>query len=352
MPMKIPNLDDLTFEDLVEEARAMLPHYDPEWTNHNASDPGVTLIELLAYFTDLLIYRLNHVSSDIKVKFLELLTGRRNEKHKKGNDWENERLAIRLDETIAGLGALQRAVTAKDYEQLVKNAVAQRDDIEPADIRVRCFEQANLEASEQDDRTDAAPGHISVVVALQREWDDQKSASVLADIRKLLEPKRLLTTRLHVVPACYLWLSLKIVIQPQPGIPFEKVQARAIDEIEQYVNPHLGGGPDGTGWPFGRTVYLNELYAKLDQVPSIDYVHAIYIFKLADNYEVLTEAQSIVGFQVGVSASVGIDTLLGGVTIHRERLMLDSNGMLTAVKLYPFELIGIDTSEVVMAPAA
>jgi len=68
-----PKLDDRTFNDIVEEAISMIPRYAPEWTNHNPSDPGITLIELAAWMTDLLIYRLNQVPEKNYVAFLNLL---------------------------------------------------------------------------------------------------------------------------------------------------------------------------------------------------------------------------------------------------------------------------------------
>jgi hypothetical protein len=46
-----PNLDDRTYNDIVEEAIRLIPHYCPEWTNHNATDPGIALIELFAWMT-------------------------------------------------------------------------------------------------------------------------------------------------------------------------------------------------------------------------------------------------------------------------------------------------------------
>ncbi|HEY4238221.1 MAG TPA: putative baseplate assembly protein [Kofleriaceae bacterium] len=51
----------------------MIPRYSPEWTNHNPSDPGITLIELAAWMTDQLIYRLNQVPDKNYVAFLNLL---------------------------------------------------------------------------------------------------------------------------------------------------------------------------------------------------------------------------------------------------------------------------------------
>ena len=61
MALPVPNLDDRTFQDLVNEARSRIPLHCPEWSDHNLSDPGITLIELFAWMTELIIYRLNQV---------------------------------------------------------------------------------------------------------------------------------------------------------------------------------------------------------------------------------------------------------------------------------------------------
>ena len=61
MAIKLPNLDDRTFEDNVKQARSLINRYCPEWTDHNESDPGITLIQLFAWMTEMIIYRLNLV---------------------------------------------------------------------------------------------------------------------------------------------------------------------------------------------------------------------------------------------------------------------------------------------------
>jgi predicted phage baseplate assembly protein len=74
--MSLPdvNLDDLRFQrDLVDEARKRIIRYCPEWTDYNLSDPGITLIELFAWMTELIVYRLNKVPEKNYVKFLDLL---------------------------------------------------------------------------------------------------------------------------------------------------------------------------------------------------------------------------------------------------------------------------------------
>ena len=68
-----PKLDDRSFNDIVDEAVSLIPRYAPEWTNHNPSDPGITLIELAAWMTDLLLYRLNRVPEKNYIAFLNLL---------------------------------------------------------------------------------------------------------------------------------------------------------------------------------------------------------------------------------------------------------------------------------------
>ncbi len=72
---KLPksNLDDRTFEDLVEECILRIPRYCPEWTNYNPSDPGMTMIELFAWLTDQMLLRFNQVPERNYVTFLEML---------------------------------------------------------------------------------------------------------------------------------------------------------------------------------------------------------------------------------------------------------------------------------------
>ena len=73
MALPAPNLDDRRFQDLVDDAKRLVQQRCPEWTDHNVSDPGVTLIETFAYMTDQLLYRLNRVPDRIYVKFLDLI---------------------------------------------------------------------------------------------------------------------------------------------------------------------------------------------------------------------------------------------------------------------------------------
>ncbi len=73
MSLPTTNLDDRKFQDIVDQAKRLIPQYCPEWTDHNVSDPGVALIELFAWMTDMLLYRVNQVPDKMYVKFLEMI---------------------------------------------------------------------------------------------------------------------------------------------------------------------------------------------------------------------------------------------------------------------------------------
>lgn len=72
MALPLPNLDDRRWADLVEEGRALIPFYAPEWTDHNAHDPGITLVELLAWIAEMDVFQLNRIPDRHRRKFLAL----------------------------------------------------------------------------------------------------------------------------------------------------------------------------------------------------------------------------------------------------------------------------------------
>ena len=73
MALPAPNLDDRTFQDIVDETKRLIPRYCPEWTNHNLSDPGVALIELFAWMSEMVLFRMNQVPDRLYTKFLDLV---------------------------------------------------------------------------------------------------------------------------------------------------------------------------------------------------------------------------------------------------------------------------------------
>lgn len=73
MPLPTPNLDDRTFAQLVDEARARIRATAPEWTDLSPGDPGIVLLELFAYLTESLLYRVNRLPDKAYMEFLNLM---------------------------------------------------------------------------------------------------------------------------------------------------------------------------------------------------------------------------------------------------------------------------------------
>jgi hypothetical protein len=73
MPLPSPNLDDRSFDQLVDAAVTRIRQVSPEWTDLSPSDPGIVLVDVFAYLTEALIYRLNQVPDKLYIEFLRLI---------------------------------------------------------------------------------------------------------------------------------------------------------------------------------------------------------------------------------------------------------------------------------------
>jgi len=73
VPLEAPQLDTRKFEDLLHEAQLRIPRYTPDWTDFNDSDPGITLVQLFAWLTEMMLYQMNRVPERNYIKFLQML---------------------------------------------------------------------------------------------------------------------------------------------------------------------------------------------------------------------------------------------------------------------------------------
>ena len=68
-----PKLDDRSYDDLRRELVRRIPVHSAEWTDHNASDPGIALLEVFAWLGENLLHRMNRVPDKAQLEFLRLL---------------------------------------------------------------------------------------------------------------------------------------------------------------------------------------------------------------------------------------------------------------------------------------
>src|SRR5262249_31677009 len=72
MPIKPPDLDQRRYQELFEESLKRIQVRSPEWSNYNQSDPGVDLVQLFAWLSDDLSYRLDSIRESDRVKFRKI----------------------------------------------------------------------------------------------------------------------------------------------------------------------------------------------------------------------------------------------------------------------------------------
>lgn len=73
MSLPEPTIDDRDFEEILDEALSRVPVHNPEWTNFNESDPGVTMLQVISFVVESMLYRANRVPERNRIKFLKLL---------------------------------------------------------------------------------------------------------------------------------------------------------------------------------------------------------------------------------------------------------------------------------------
>ena len=119
MPLPVPNLDDRTFDQLVTEARTLIPKHFPAWTDHNPSDPGITLLELFASLFEAAIYQINRVPERSLEHFAALVGVPREIDPASAKP---ESIDQTLRRALEALTETNRAITAGDIEFLVTKA--------------------------------------------------------------------------------------------------------------------------------------------------------------------------------------------------------------------------------------
>ena len=108
----------------------------------------------------------------------------------------------------------------------------------------------------------------------------QKSAMVAVSddlthsLLAFLEPRRLLTTRLHVAGAGLKEVNLQVtvVVDGQRNTADMEIAGRAA--LIGYLDL-IDGYEDGRGWPLGRAVRRSQLYRLLEDVPGLDHVESL-----------------------------------------------------------------------------
>jgi hypothetical protein len=129
------------------------------------------------------------------------------------------------------------------------------------------------------------PGVVTVVVVPDSSSANNKpEPSFLKSVYRHLDEHRLLTTELFVISPEYIEVSVEATVVIKPKYVEKKLEERVREKLENFLHP-IRGGVDQKGWPFGRSVYISELYKIIDRVEGVDYVKTVTMKKNGEKQE-------------------------------------------------------------------
>lgn len=271
MTLPLENLDNKTFNDLFKEAVARIPIYAPEWTDHNRSDPGITLIELFAWLAEMQIYRLNKINDGNYISFLKLC----------GIEGDPKILEDQIVVAKKGLKGINRAVTSADYEHLAMEVegVARAKAIPlfhpkvngdvPNTVSVIILPD-NLKPIIPKPITIPKPIIFPIHINLAKPSTNW-TKDLLMKVYSNLNVKRPMAIELFVLYPEFIDISITATVVKRQEYLDMNVTNAVVAALYTFLDPMIGGS-DGNGWPFGRPVYISEIYEVIDNVEGVDYV--------------------------------------------------------------------------------
>lgn len=162
-----------------------------------------------------------------------------------------------------------RAVTAEDYEYLAREA-------SQGVARVCCRQPAPGAAG-----ADVAPGTVRVLIVPAVTQPARRiapeelrlPASLVEDVEAYLNDRRLLTTALKVEAPRYTQVRVEARVKARPTADPVRVRGDVEACLNSFLNPIIGG-QDGAGWPFGRDLFISEIFAQIQGVSGVEYIEA------------------------------------------------------------------------------
>lgn len=274
MPIQLPDLAEKNYADLMDEMLESIPRYCDRWTNFNPSDPGITILELLSWVSEMTLYRINRMPEESYVNFLRLAAGTSGAEvetvlKELESDPNSDKYRIRLlqflvdiekgngksvsdikAEALQYLNSPYRAVTSNDFQRLSIEATE-----DAGDAKVR-----RAIVSEHPEE-----GKVEIIIVSDRR---DRYGELIKKVADYLHPRRLVGTRIEVMEPEYTEVRIKAGIICQVHANPEAVRKNVEDRIRKHLDP-LTGGAGGEGWVYGRTLTVFEIDYIIEETEGV-----------------------------------------------------------------------------------
>ncbi|HEY3497787.1 MAG TPA: putative baseplate assembly protein, partial [Polyangiaceae bacterium] len=156
-----------------------------------------------------------------------------------------------------------RAVTTEDFEALAR---------ETPEVRVdRSFALASTRPGVT---IGSSPGSVTVLLVPHVRFEDSVTEPialqphVAAAVLRYLDQRRLITTEVFTAAPRYRRITVRALLVAEPGASTNDARNAALGELNRYFHA-LVGGADGTGWPFGGTIFFSRVFERLLGVTGV-----------------------------------------------------------------------------------
>jgi hypothetical protein len=162
------------------------------------------------------------------------------------------------------MSATHGAVTLPDYEELARRT--------PGVRLARASARANLHPSFPCFK---APGIVTLIILPDMPAArPTPSIGLRRAVTRYINRRKVIGTRVEVVGPTYLEVAVRAKVKPLVGVSKAALAEKIKNALDDFFDP-LTGGPDKTGWPFGRDVYRSEVMQVIDEVAGVDHVSSL-----------------------------------------------------------------------------
>jgi len=314
MSINFPDMAARTYGDILDEMVSSIPRYSDKWTNFNPSDPGITILEILAWIFDTNLYRINRVPEESYLNFMRLIAGAKEEEaglllEELKKDPNSDRYHIEILEILNKIYCDKKeGRTLIDLHE-IKGAA-----LRFLNSNYRAVSEDNFIALAVEATRNTKEGEPKVKRAIVHGYPDGKVEIIIISdnrenykelkkmVKDYLEPRKLICTKIVVKEPVYSSLKIFVEAACHSGSysTIEIIKKNIQKNILDFLDP-VTGGDDKMGWPYSRPVSIYELFHIIEETQSVD--HAINV--ILDDKPGLTN-KKIVGLIDPVDISIKI----------------------------------------------
>lgn len=297
MTIQLPDRDTRTYGDILDGMIASIPKYTDKWTNHNPSDPGITILELLSWIEETTLYRINRIPEESYVNFLRLVAGASGvaevdrmlndpgiyryhrqilEFLKEVEEGDNKSIAEIKEAALRFLKSRYRAVTEDDFCKL---AIEAADEVRRAII----YKSGDNEK-------------VEIVIVSESGEGYEELTQVVTDY---LNPRKLIGTIIKVKRPVYTDVAIDIRVVCYHYATPEKVETDVCDRILKHLNPFVGGD-EGTGWTYGRPLTVYEIAQIVEETGGVRQSELVRFDRGEMNVKKIDGLVNVVSINIGV----------------------------------------------------